>query len=108
MNKGTTPTKSPAGLIANTPAPAKDSNSWVKWASYGGAVVAAGAAAGTAYYKRDDLALGYSWATDHMKYVGNLWDDESAMRKRVENLIDIEQDMGVPFRMSVPPYRKYS
>jgi hypothetical protein len=63
-------------------------------------VLAAGAAAGTAYYKRNDLALGYGWATDHMKYIGNLW-DEDAMRKRVEDVIDIEQDIGVIFRTCV-------
>lgn len=60
-------------------------------------MLAAGVAAGTAYYKRDDLALGYGWATDHMKYIGNLW-DENAMRKRVEDVIDVEQEIGVLFR----------
>jgi hypothetical protein len=63
-------------------------------------MVAAGAAAGTAYYRRDDLASGYGWATDHMKFLGNLW-DEKVMQKRVENIIDLEQDMGVLFRVFV-------
>jgi hypothetical protein len=92
----------PATPITNAPTSLTSNNrNWAKWASYGGAVLAAGAAAGTVYYKRDDLALGYGWATDHMKYIGNLW-DENAMRKRVESIIDIEQEMGVLFRTYVP------
>lgn len=60
----------------------------------------AGAVAGGAYYKRDDLTQGLSWATDHMKYVGNLWDEES-LNQRVEALIDIEKERGVIFRTLV-------
>lgn len=93
--KTSTPTKPPAGLITNSPS--SGGTSWGKWASYGGAVLAAGAAAGTAYYKRDDLTLGYTWATDHMKYVGNLW-DEAKLRQRVENIISLEEELGVLFR----------
>ena len=74
-----------------------------KWGSamyaIGGAI-AAGAVAGGAYYKRDDLTQGLSWATDHMKYVGNLWDEES-LKQRVEALIDIEKERGVIFRTLV-------
>ncbi|KAF8812245.1 hypothetical protein BYT27DRAFT_7086925 [Phlegmacium glaucopus] len=71
---------------------------WAGPAMYavGGAILA-GAAAGGAYYKRDDLTQGLSWATDHMKYVGNLWDEE-ALNQRVEALIDIEEEHGVIFR----------
>jgi len=72
---------------------------WRKWApaayAIGGAVLAGGA-----YYKRDDLTQGLTWATDHLKYVGNLW-DEAALAKRVEDLVDIEKDHGVVFRTSV-------
>jgi hypothetical protein len=72
---------------------------WSKWApaayAMGGAVLAGGA-----YYKRDDLTQGLTWATDHLKYVGNLW-DEAALAKRVEDLVDIEKDHGVVFRTSV-------
>jgi hypothetical protein len=32
------------------------------------------AAAGTAYYRREDLALGWKWGNDHMTFVRNLWD----------------------------------
>lgn len=96
-----------------------------KWGSaiyaVGGAVLA-GAVAGGAYYKRRDLTEGLSWATDHMKYVGNLW-DEGSLNQRVEALIDIEKERGAIFRtlvnlsslslmkaLTVPsaPYRLYA
>ncbi|KAH6915132.1 hypothetical protein BKA70DRAFT_1368913 [Coprinopsis sp. MPI-PUGE-AT-0042] len=87
-----------------TPPNAASSSSqsaWSKWvgpAAYaiGGAVVA-GAAAGGAYYARDQLTQGYTWATDHMKYVGNLWDNDG-MKARVESLMDIDEQEGVVFR----------
>ncbi|KAG1783133.1 hypothetical protein EV702DRAFT_1191570 [Suillus placidus] len=73
---------------------------WAKWApaayAVGGALVA-GAAAGTAYYRRDDIGSGYSWATDHMNYVRNLWDEE-ALRKRMRDLNDVQVHLGVIFR----------
>jgi hypothetical protein len=74
-----------------------------KWGSsvyaVGGAILA-GAVAGGAYYRRRDLSEGLSWATDHMKYVGNLWDKKS-LNQRVEALIDIEKERGVIFRTLV-------
>ncbi|KAF8897696.1 hypothetical protein BD779DRAFT_1432913 [Infundibulicybe gibba] len=73
---------------------------WGKWApaayAVGGAVLA-GAAAGGAYYKREDLGVGYAWATDHMKYIRTLWDEE-ALARRVDSLIDMEEQEGVLFR----------
>ncbi|KDR83957.1 hypothetical protein GALMADRAFT_111021 [Galerina marginata CBS 339.88] len=82
-----------------SPPPQAAPSSWTAWAgaaAVGGAVLA-GAAAGVAYYKKDDLTLGFSWATDHLKYVGNLW-DEAGLDQRVEALIDIEKEHGVVFR----------
>lgn len=79
-------------------APASTS-AWQKWApaayAVGGALIA-GAAAGTAYYKREDLGVGYKWATDHMKYVGTLW-DKHALERRLQSLLEIEEQMGVLF-----------
>jgi hypothetical protein len=76
---------------------------WGKWApaayAVGGALMA-GAVAGTAYYRRDDIGSGYSWATDHMKYVRNLW-DEDALQKRLQELIDAQVHLGVVFRAYV-------
>lgn len=96
----------PVAPIAAPPPPAaekKNNTGWAKWGpaaiGFGGALLA-GAAAGTAYYKRDDITTGYGWATDHMKYVGVLWDEE-AMKKRVESLIEMDQSLGVVFRTCV-------
>ncbi|KAJ7129492.1 hypothetical protein C8R44DRAFT_776915 [Mycena epipterygia] len=96
-----------ASKAANSPAPSKpatpaaSSSGWGKWAgtatyAVGGALLA-GAAAGATYYKRDDLGLGYTWATDHMKYVGHLWDVD-ALNRRVDFLINAEAQEGVVFR----------
>ena len=73
---------------------------WQKWAApaafaLGGAVVA-GAAAGTAYYKREDIGVGYTWVTDHLKYVGNLWNKQE-LEGRLDRVYDIETRMGVLF-----------
>ena len=97
------PTSAPAAAVpraALPPPPPGPASPWKKWAptafAVGGALLA-GAAAGTAYYKRDDIGVGYTWATDHMKYVGNLW-DEATLQKRVDDLMQIEEKMGVLFR----------
>lgn len=94
---GSSSSTSPAGLLT---APSKEQAGWSKWApaayAVGGALVA-GAAAGGAYYKRAELGLGYTWATDHLKYVGNLW-DEDACKKRVDSIIEVDETAGIHFR----------
>ena len=86
--------------VAAIESPPASPPAWKRWApaafAVGGALLA-GAAAGTAYYKRDEIGVGYTWATDHMKYVGNLW-DEDALRRRLDNLFEIEEKLGVMFR----------
>jgi hypothetical protein len=83
--------------MKSQPSPSK--SGWGKWApaliGLGGAVVA-GAAAGTAYYKREDLTSSVVWAGDHLKYVGNLW-DEKKLRYRVDSLIAVRKESGVLF-----------
>lgn len=93
-----------AGLTAQKAAqpstPPTSPSAWSKWgpAAYavGGAVLAG------AYYARDDLTQGLTWATDHLAFVGKLW-DEVGLEKRVEDLVDIEKEYGVTFRTSVLP-----
>ncbi|KAG6833916.1 hypothetical protein H0H87_007927 [Tephrocybe sp. NHM501043] len=80
--------------------PTASSSGWASWAApaayaVGGAVLA-GAAAGSAYYKREDIGTGLNWATDHMKYVGNLW-DEAALSRRIETLMTMKEKAGVTF-----------
>jgi len=75
---------------------------WQRWGTtalaVGGAVVTAGAAASAAYYKKEEIGSGYTWATDHMKYVGNLW-DEQEMNKRLDTVVGYEKKMGILFRV---------
>ncbi|KAF9821253.1 hypothetical protein IEO21_00861 [Rhodonia placenta] len=99
-SKSTTSGAATVGVAPPPPVQAPASTSaWQKWApaayAVGGALIA-GAAAGTAYYKREDLGVGYKWATDHMKYVGTLW-DKHALERRLQSLLEIEEQMGVLF-----------
>lgn len=104
FNKSTSVTASTRAPVAaiTTPPTAAPTSSWAKkWgapAAYGvGGLLLGGAAAGAAYYQRDALGMGYKWATEHMKYVGTLW-DEDKLKERLEKLISIEQILGVTFR----------
>ncbi|KAF5358946.1 hypothetical protein D9758_004748 [Tetrapyrgos nigripes] len=87
--------------VAAIEAPPSTPSAWSKWGpgayAIGGAL-AAGAAAGGAYYRRNDLGVGYTWMTDHMKYVGNLW-DEKGLEERLDVLIEVEKTQGVLFRV---------
>lgn len=85
---------------AAIPAPPQERSVWQKWApvAYGvGGALIAGAAAGTAYYKREDVGQGFSWASDHMKYVGTLW-DETALKTRMDQVVDLGKGFNVVFR----------
>ena len=74
---------------------------WQRWGTtalaVGGAVIAAGAAASATYYKKEEIGVGYTWAADHMKYVGNLWDEE-VLNKRLDTVVDFDKKMGILFR----------
>lgn len=107
--KTATQAKPPVAAITAPPNAQASSSGWAKWApaayAVGGALLAGGAA-GAAYYKREDLTEGYTWATDHMKYVGNLWNEE-ALKKRVESVIEVEEKLGVSFRTYVHKKRSH-
>ncbi|KAG8988428.1 hypothetical protein FRB90_002757 [Tulasnella sp. 427] len=67
-----------------------------------GGVLLATAAAGTAYYKRQDIMAAQNWAQDHLKYVGNLW-NEGQLQDRVSTLVELSKDkaeggQGILFR----------
>ncbi|KAF8631606.1 hypothetical protein AX15_002353 [Amanita polypyramis BW_CC] len=103
-----------AGKVVEKASPAPETTQgpktgWSKWAApaayaIGGAALA-GAAVGSAWYKREDLGQGYQWATDHMKFIGNLW-DEKVLQKRLNDLVGLEKSLGIYFRalyVSLPP-----
>jgi hypothetical protein len=99
--KPATPVAQPAGLLPAPEAPpASSSGRWGGWgpAAYavGGALVA-GAVAGTAYYHRSDIEGSYGALTQHMQYVGALW-DKDALAERVRHLVEGETMHGVVFR----------
>lgn len=52
------------------------------------AVSALAAAAGTAYYKRGDIASGWQWVGDHAVWLKNLWDSEG-MKRRLEGVVEL-------------------
>lgn len=87
----------------SSPVPISGRSGWDKWAplAYGaGAALLAGGAASAVYYKRADVNFGWSWASDHMKYIKNLWDEE-ALKMRVVNLVTTSEEIGVVFRTYV-------
>ncbi|KAG6336531.1 hypothetical protein ID866_2553 [Astraeus odoratus] len=90
----------PQITAAGEPTDMAASSGWARWApaayAVGGAV-AAGAAAGAAYWRREELTSGYNWASDHMKYVGNLWDEE-AMKGRLDSLVQAGTKHGILFK----------
>lgn len=61
-----------------------------------GAVALGAAAAGTAYYRREDFMNGWKWGFDHMTFVKNLWDD-TAMKDRLDTLYRLEKERDIVF-----------
>jgi hypothetical protein len=57
----------------------------------------AGAVAGTAYYRRADIETSYGALTEHMQYVGALW-EKDALVERVRYIVEGETKHGVVFR----------
>ncbi|ORY32635.1 hypothetical protein BCR39DRAFT_523294 [Naematelia encephala] len=62
-----------------------------------GAVALGAAAAGTAYYRREDLANGWKFGYEHMTFVRNLW-DEAALRGRLDGIAELGDHHRVLFR----------
>ncbi len=90
----------PAG---KSPAPAPSVPSPGRWGGWGqaayavGGALVAGAAVGTAYYHRPNIESGYGALTEHMQYVGALW-NRDALAERVRNLVEGETMHGILFR----------
>jgi hypothetical protein len=67
-----------------------------------GAVALGAAAAGTAYYRREDFMNGWKWGFDHMTFVRNLWDD-AAMKERLDTLDRLSKERNIMFWKYVLP-----
>jgi hypothetical protein len=52
---------------------------------------------------RRDFSRGLKWTTDYCKYLKDNLFNKDLMKKRVDDLMKIEQDDGVLFRVFVPP-----
>lgn len=91
-------TSTPSAVVRSAPAPSSPSQGRWGQALYavGGAMLA-GAAVGTAYYHRPNIESGYGALTEHMQYVGALW-DKDALARRVRNLVEGETKHGILFR----------
>lgn len=93
--------KTPPSTAPNESQPATKSSSWLPAASsktlYGAAALALGAAAaGTAYYRREDFLNGWKWGFEHMTFVKNLWDDQ-AMKARLEGINELGEERKIVF-----------
>ncbi|KAL7421529.1 hypothetical protein Q5752_003298 [Cryptotrichosporon argae] len=80
-------------------------------AMYGlGALALGAAAAGTAYYRRDDLVMGWTWGYEHMTFVRALWDD-NGMCARLDNIDRLGRERAVVFAnffTHLPPSGQYT
>ncbi|PWZ03269.1 hypothetical protein BCV70DRAFT_197497 [Testicularia cyperi] len=76
-----------SGSNSNSAVPNRATNNWRTALFATGAVaIASGAAASAAYFNKDKINQGYSWVSDHLAFVSNLW-DEQALRQRLDSLI---------------------
>lgn len=88
-------------LVSTAPSSSQSSTispkgAWSKWAPAALGAVVAGAAAGAAFYNKEELTSSVGWAGDHLKYVGNLWDKQT-LQRRVDSLVAVRKESGVHF-----------
>ena len=87
-----TETLNNAGKAAQAAANSSNGNGWLKYGYAAAGVGAFAAAAGTAWYSRQQIAATAAnsqlWVTSHLEFVGVLWKTE-ALRERLDELLDM-------------------
>ncbi|KAL0932028.1 uncharacterized protein CTRU02_212981 [Colletotrichum truncatum] len=93
------------GPVAALPAPAAPSQQkeqqggWGKWgkiAMVAGSAAAVAASAGAAYYNREQITQGWTWATSHLEFVGCLAKG-AELQKRVQYMVKLNKELDVGF-----------
>ncbi|KAK1676717.1 hypothetical protein BDP55DRAFT_608252 [Colletotrichum godetiae] len=99
--QATSPSRNKAPVAALPAPPAANSSQqggwgWGKIAMVAGSAAAVAASAGAAYYNREHITQGLSWATSHLEFVGCLAKG-AELQKRVQYMVKLNKELDVGF-----------